>query len=134
MDYQELSNGFENLKNNYPLGITACSLFNSNQIKKLLQDTTANFGEFSFKLDQVTKLVESNESKNLAITEFLKSHYRAYLKEGFELIQTYCRLNGITHTLHNQDWFLFAKIVRNTLSHDYYFNFDRVGKEKFPIS
>ena len=60
MDYQELSNGFENLKNNYPLGITACSLFNSNQIKKLLQDTTANFGEFSFKLDQVTTLVESN--------------------------------------------------------------------------
>ncbi len=52
----------------------------------------------------------------------------------FESIMKYCEQTKQFSVLKNQQWYNYAKLIRNGLSHDYQWDFSRQKKSIFPVT
>jgi hypothetical protein len=78
--------------------------------------------------------MQNQSDKKLACSEFVKMGLRAFIKESFELIKNYTDLTNQSQKFQNQKWFHFARIIRNCLSHNFYFKFNTKDKKILPVS
>lgn len=80
------------------------------------------------------KFLSDQKKKETAINNFKHSHWRVLIKESFEMIRGYCNDNDLFSELKKQDWYEFVRLLRNSISHDFRFDFTRYKQEDFPIS
>ena len=66
--------------------------------------------------------------KDMAIT----SVCRTYMRENFRITQNYCIDNNILRILQEQDWYQFARILVNCISHNLVFDLSTVNKNRLP--
>lgn len=130
----DLKSQLENAKNNYILGLAAITLFAAEEAYPLLEKSSCNFGPYSLFFDQVANVLKKHEDKEIAVKEFLKMLLRSLVKESFELIKEYCEASNQKPALSKQQWYQFARMIRNCLSHNFKFEFSKYDKGLLPVS
>lgn len=71
--------------------------------------------------------VETKRNANRFLT-------RNLLKETFRITQSYCHSNKKMDILKNQTWYQFARIVVNSISHNFRFEFRPNDKKLLPVN
>jgi len=130
----ELIGQLENAKNNFVLGLAAISLFASPEAHAILEKNQAAFGTYTVEFAQVVRLFRNPSDGEIAIKEFLTSQIRALIKESFELIKDYCDDTIQTGLFKAEPWYQFARLIRNCLSHNFKFEFNKYDKGLLPVS
>jgi len=124
----------EHTKNNYIIGLAAHSIFNSGQAQPLLRSHLSAFGSYIVKFDQVAEMLENDRDRPIALTEFLKMQMRTLIKESFEHIKDYCQATNQYAALKAESWYEFARLIRNFLSHNCRFEFNKYDRERLPVA
>lgn len=130
----ELVSQLENAKNNYVLGLAAISLFSNEKTYPILNESSASFGQYALQFKQVSGLLNQSADREIALKEFLTSQIRALIKESFELIKDYCEGTNQNPSFKAEPWYQYARIIRNCLSHNFRFEFNRHDKTFLPVA
>ena len=130
----ELLAQLSNARNNYVLGLAALSLFATPEVYPILEVQSASFGTYTVTFDQVSKLLRVTTDRDIAVKEFLTMLLRALIKESFELIKDYSDRSGQAMLLKSQNWYQFARIIRNCISHNFHFEFNSYDKGLLPVT
>ncbi|MGD9110217.1 MAG: hypothetical protein PVG93_04705 [Phycisphaerales bacterium] len=133
MTKEELLNQLNHTKNNYIIGLAALSIFKSGQAIPLLEHHAAAFGDYTVTFDQVAELLRKAPDRGIALNEFNKMLMRTTIKESFEHIKEYCQDTNQFPLLKSEQWYEFARIIRNFLSHNCRFIFNKYDRERLPI-
>lgn len=72
--------------------------------------------------------------RDIAFKEFLTSQIRALIKESFELIKNYSDETKQDSKFKAEAWYQFARMIRNCLSHNFKFEFNKYDKRILPVS
>lgn len=131
---QELLGQLANAQNNYVLGLAATSLFTEPLALEHLSKSNAAFGTYNVPFDQVSKLLDNKQDRDIAVKEFLTMLLRAIIKESFELIKDYSDETNQSALFKGQPWFQFARIIRNCISHNFQFEFTPYDKGLLPVA
>jgi len=134
MTKEELFNQLTHAKNSYIMGLAAFTLFSSPESYPLLDSHLAAFGDYTVTFDQVSTLLKNPRDHDIALNEFLKVHMRTLIKESFEHIKDYCEETNQYALFKGEGWYEFARIIRNFLSHNCIFEFNKYDKERLPIT
>ena len=126
------------LKNNFFLGLGAAALFTNPKVHPFLEGKKALFKVenvlYQFEYKQLIEQLTEGPLRNIMIQEFLKSHVRTLLKEGFQIIQTYCKDTSQDSKMKAEPWYDFARIIRNSLTHNYRLDFNKHDKMLLPLT
>lgn len=134
MTRPELISQLENAKNNYILGLAGISLFASPEAYPILEKGHAAFGTYTVEFTQVVRLLRNATDREIAVKEFLTSQIRALIKESFELVKDYCDGTGQAVLFKSEPWYQFARMIRNCLSHNFKFEFNKHDRGLLPVS
>lgn len=130
---RELISQLENAKNNYILGLAAISLFSNEKTFPILEESHAVFGQYTVQFKEVKNFISNPSDRDIAIKEFLTSQIRALIKESFELIKDYCDGTRQSSTFQAEPWYQFSRMIRNCLSHNFRFEFNKYDKTLLPV-
>jgi len=94
-----------------------------------LPEGNINLEQFMEQLTQYGKQapVETKRNANRSTT-------RNLLKEGFRITQSFCQAHGQTRLMTAQSWYQFARIVVNSLSHDFHLQFRPHDLNQLPVA
>ncbi len=134
MTRDELANQLTHTKDNYIMGLAALTLFSTEESYPLLNKQLAVFGKYSITFDQLTKLLQNPADRDIALKEFLKMLMRTLIKESFEHIKDYCQATDQYAALKAEPWYEFARLIRNFLSHNCRFEFNKYDADRLPIT
>jgi hypothetical protein len=86
-------------------------------------------------------LLEQDASRFSITTDFVLNQLHALIRVPFELLSDYCEDYNqagpgrkLTNELGSADWYEYARAIRNTVSHNFRFDFSRYKADKFPIT
>ena len=134
MTKEELINQLTHAKNNYIMGLAAHSVFDSGQASPLLKTHAAVFGSYFVTFNQVAELLQDGRDRRISLDEFLKMLMRTLIKESFEHIKDYCEATNQYSSFKAQPWYEFARLIRNFLSHNCRFEFNKYDRDRLPVS
>jgi len=134
MNKTEMLSQLENAKNNYILGLAACSLFTNEKSYSILEESHCEFSGYRIDFHQVSNMLKTAHDKDVACKEFVKMSLRALIKEAFELVRTYCKDTSQIDVLRRQAWYQFARLIRNCLSHNFQFVFKNSDRQLLPVA
>lgn len=91
--------------------------------------------EYRLDLDQLIDEYTNHRQRLVdSLSEFYNSPRRVLIKESFEVTQAYANAIGEKNELKKEEWFQFARIVRNAISHDFHFKFSSFDRNYLPIT
>lgn len=131
---EQLINQLEHTKNNYILGLAAFSMFDSGLSDQQLTRHAAAFGQYTVTFDQVVTLLRNPSDREIVLKEFGKMLMRTLIKESFEHLKDYCEKTDQYVPFKAQSWYEFARMIRNFLSHNCKFEFNKYDKDRLPIT
>lgn len=79
-------------------------------------------------------MMGKEKDRNIACKEFINMGLRILIKESFKLIKDYSDNTNQKQIFQKQTWFEFARIIRNCLSHNFKFQFNKHDKSLLPIN
>ncbi|MGJ5134357.1 hypothetical protein [Bradyrhizobium oligotrophicum] len=89
----------------------------------------------------LAELLEQDASRFSVTTDFVLNQLHALIRVPFELLTDYCEdfdqvAPGqlLMNQLRSTDWYEYARAIRNTVSHNFRFDFSKYRPEKFPIA
>ncbi len=131
---EDLVSQLEHTKNNYIMGMAAFTIFSSGDAQGLLMKHNMAFGDYTISFKQVAKLLENERDRGIALGEFIKMLMRTLIKESFEHIKDYCEGTEQYAGFKGEEWYEFGRMIRNFLSHNCRFEFNKYDLERLPIS
>jgi hypothetical protein len=74
-------------------------------------------------------------------SDFILNQLHALIRAPFELIRAYCKdydrsvgSQQLTQELRHTDWYEFTRLIRNAISHSFWFEFKEYDKKLLPIT
>lgn len=134
MTREDLANQLVHTKNNYIFGLAAFTILSSEESYPLLASHRAAFGNYTVSFDQIVTLFQNSKDRKIVLNEFLKMCMRTIIKESFEHIKDYCEHTDQYAALKSEPWYEFARMIRNFLSHNCKFEFNKYDKARLPIN
>ena len=134
MTREELANQLEHTKNNYIMGLAAYSMLESERSYPLLRAHELTFGKYTIEFEQLIKLLQNENDRAIALNEFAKMLMRTLLKESFEHIKDYCQETDQYAVFKSEHWYEFGRLIRNFLSHNCIFEFNKYDRERLPVT
>lgn len=139
MSKNELLCQLNTIRNNFYLTLIAGGLFGLKEIYPYIKGIAVKISDkdktHTFTLSKIEEQFENENFKKTVITEFEKMGLKAFITETFKVIETYCEDTTQHDLFKQQDWYHFAKQIRNALSHNDRFYFKDIKKPNklFPI-
>jgi len=130
----ELLSQLENAKNNFILVLASTSLFSNEKTYPILDESNCKFGTYSIEFKQVANMMKKESDRKIACKEFVNMGLRILIKETFELIKDYSKETRQERIFKSQNCYQFARIIRNCLSHNFKFQFNKCDKTLLPLS
>lgn len=127
----------QNSKNNLIIGLAAIPLICDPKNKDTLKASNCKTGGYTIEFSQVCSLIEEDESKDIAMREYILMLYRAAIKESFELVKTYCSETDQMETFEEFNCYPLMRQLRNAISHNFRWNLKNRKNEfykELPIS
>ncbi len=134
MEKVELMAQITNAHNNWFLGLAGVAALSRDDVVSLLEKDHAQFGELRADFSQLKNFLNNACDRDIALKEFLLSHFRALIKETFELIKTYCKTTNQFSTFENASIYNFSRIIRNAVSHSFRFQMSERDKKNLPYN
>ena len=103
------------VQNNYVLGLASLALLTSDAGQAQLRTDNAQFGGFTVQFGQVADLMAIPAHRDDAIKSFLIMLMCSLVKDTFELTRFHARQFEIFADLKLQNWYHYARLVRNCL-------------------
>lgn len=87
-------------------------------------------------LKEFTEQIEKHGNQALVETKRNANRFltRNLLKESFRITESYCTLTRQKNTLKNEEWHQFARIIVNSLSHNFRLEFRPYDKKQLPVT
>ncbi|TWB62950.1 hypothetical protein FBZ94_103650 [Bradyrhizobium sacchari] len=89
----------------------------------------------------LARLIEQDTSWFSITADFVLNQLHALIRVPYELLDDYCEDydrsspgSRMVKKLRDADWYEYARVIRNTVSHNFRFDFSRYKPEKFPIT
>ena len=89
----------------------------------------------------LAELLEQDSSRFFITTDFVLNQLHALIRVPFELLSDYGEdydqaVPGrkLLNELRSADWYEYARAIRNTVSHNFRFDFSKYKADKFPIA
>ncbi|HZP77962.1 MAG TPA: hypothetical protein VFB45_17580 [Pseudolabrys sp.] len=89
----------------------------------------------------LAEVLEKQETRDAAVSDFTLNQLHALLRAPFEVLNAYCesydsRQTGshLVSVLKCADWYEFARLIRNAVSHNFRFDFRKYDKSLMPLS
>ncbi len=101
------------------------------ELKMLSEHWMMHFGRV-WNLRYLADELRNPNKKAKRLNDFSWIVKKFLLREPYTIIDEYCRLNNQTAKLREQDWFQFAKIIRNFVTHNF-LDPGRYSKSIFPV-
>lgn len=134
MDKNDLRSDFKHIKSNYYLIFIIEILFDKPEIHDLLKKEKIEFKSgIEIKGAQYSKYLSKESSREVALDSLRKCLLRATIRESYEVIRDYCSHTNQYSEFESQPWQLYSRILRNSTSHDFRLDFDRISKRHFPV-
>ena len=108
-------------------------MLDSGQAIPLLEDHAAAFGDYTVTFDQVAELLKKVPDREIVLVEFNKMLMRTTIIESFEHLKDYCQNTNQYPLLKKKKWYEFARIIRNFLSHNCHFIFNKYDRARLPV-
>jgi len=149
MQKQEIVAQLQHIERTYTLSVMAMGVFQDSRIGDLLKGKTtylvrefleSDEGQvrvegFKMGLEQMGQtILDGGAKQQQALDEFGKAALRTLIKDSFECIKGYSEETGQAPSFRAQDWYQFARMVRNSLSHDYCFRFNTHDRTLLPVT
>ena len=136
MDKTEFRGKLQTIKNNYAL-VQAAILFLAQP------DALTKFDEYSSPFSEhpeakqflyIRYVFENDKLLTLATNQLRKSVLKNCIKEMFELVKAYGLETQQIKLLRASPWYQFLRMVRNSLSHDFYLRYNEHDLKLLPIT
>lgn len=114
----ELRNILGNLDQNLGLCSAAVALFGDLEALERLKAKNLTVGPHTLAGATVVAMLLNPPARWQAIGEFVALFSRVAVRDGFEAIRVYCQASDQEALLRAQPWYQFARLLRNSLSHD----------------
>lgn len=89
----------------------------------------------------LAELLEQDSSRFSVVTDFVLNQLHALIRVPFELLSDYCEDYDqaapgrmMMKQLRAVDWYEYARAIRNTVSHNFRFDFSKYKPQQFPIA
>ena len=86
-------------------------------------------------------LLEQDPSRLAITSDFVLNQLHALIRVPFELLDDYCEDydkakpgRDLIKELRAANWYAYARAIRNTVSHNFRFDFSKYDKSRFPIT
>jgi hypothetical protein len=79
-------------------------------------------------------IFQSDELLRLATNELRKAVLRSCIKEVYEILKSESKTAEQKKALRNAPWYQFLRMIRNSLSHDFYLRFSDYDKQQLPVA
>ncbi len=90
---------------------------------------------YEIDLDQMAQeYTHHNTRFNETLKEFFKAQRRLVFKESFEITKAYADSVGAKASFKSQSWYQFCRIIRNSVSHNFHFQFNQYDLTVLPVS
>jgi hypothetical protein len=84
--------------------------------------------------------LEQQSPRDVIVSDFILTQLHALIRAPFEILSDYCEdydkevTNGqLLSELKRADWYWFARMIRNAVSHNFHFDFKH-DKDKLPVT
>lgn len=91
-------------------------------------------------LDLAAEL-EDSDRREIISSRFLLNHLHSLIRLPFELLNDYCedfdkaaKQSALKDKLKSMPWYQYARLVRNAVSHNFRFIFNKGDKSKLPVT
>lgn len=124
--------------NNYMVGCLGGYLIKNSDSKKIpcnMELINLRFPEVKvlINLEPMKTILMSKEKKEKLLTEHIKSILRSFIKDSFESVKLYTKETKQFSLLKKASWYEFSRVIRNNLSHDFMFRFNKSDKKLLPV-
>ena len=99
----------------------------------ILSENNAMYHQRLFRFKDLANELQDEVTRTERLQEFSWIVEKFLLREPYGVIEEYCRINEITPDLKCQEWFNFARIIRNYVTHNH-FNLKQNKEEDFPVN
>lgn len=124
-----------NAKNNFLLSLTSSYLLQNHTSLAVIQGLTMKIEDKDFDLNQVINMLSNTNDAKIVLQEYYMMGYRVFYREPFQLIRSYVKIDTPQEQLlKNSDWYDFARMIRNSVSHDFNFTFSEYDKTLLPLT
>lgn len=136
MNKAEFRGQLQTIKNNYAL-VQAGILFLAQP------NALTKFDEYSLPFSEhaeakkflyIRYVLESDELLSLATNQMRKSVLRNCIKEMFELVKRYGMETDQIKLMRDSPWYQFLRMIRNSLSHDFFLRYKEHDLKYLPIT
>lgn len=134
MDKSLLEADFFHIRHNFELLFFWEHILGDENVHNILENQDAQLPNGK-KLQGIhlSKFLKQAPTRSNLIDSLKKTLLRSTVRESFEVIRDYCSLTGQFENFKLQQWYMYARVVRNSCSHDFKFDFDRISDRHFPI-
>jgi hypothetical protein len=89
----------------------------------------------------LSDILETDTPRLAVTSDFILNQLHALIRAPFELLSDYCEdadrkepARQLLKSLKKSDWYPFARIIRNAISHNFHFDFSERDKRQMPIT
>lgn len=136
MKKTHLREQLQTIKNNYALVQVSIVLIAQPDSLKAIKDTLDKFKDHPevAALGYITYVFESDDLLKLATSSLRGTVLRNCVKEMFELLKLFGEEHGQADVIRAAPWYQVLRILRNCLSHDMRFHFNRYDLTQLPVA
>lgn len=134
MNKSDLIGQLDYSKSNFILTLAAILLFKDEKSYPILDSNSIKLGKETIQFEQVSNIMKNENYRQIACDEYLKIGLRSFIKESFEFIKDYTDMTSQMPLMSSQDWYQFARMIRNCLSYNFIFQFRAYDISLFPIT
>jgi hypothetical protein len=128
MNKTELTANLEATRQNATACLASLALLSSGEGRPLLEKGSAQFGNVRVDFYEIALLMRDDEKKAAFSAQFIKLLIRILVREPYDLIAQYCDSTGHTPELKRQEWYPFARFIRDAIARGFRFQFTSFDK------
>lgn len=116
------------------MGHAGLVLLNSPEAPDILKRYKLGVGEFEADTQSLARDISDPEKRQTLLRWYLPSLNKLLVVETFKAVSDFCKSNGKSKEMKAEQWFEFARMIRNALSHTFRFEFNKHDKSLLPVS
>src|SRR4051812_3208013 len=113
MDRKELSSILEATRQNATAMLASLALMGTSQAQPLLDKGSAQFGKFQIDFQEIGLIMRDDDKRAAFTVQFVRLLILSLIRDPYDRIVEYCDSIGQAPLMKQQDWYKFARFIRN---------------------
>jgi hypothetical protein len=122
------------VQNSYVIGLAGIAVLGNPAGRRLLLGAREMFGSFPAQFDQVAYYLADERNREEALKQFAIVLLRDLDTIGFQLLEERCGAVGARRELEATDFYQFARIIRNCVSHNFRIEYRKFDRSLLPLT